>query len=441
VTDQSPTDRVKDFVPGRVTHPFGSGELNQGQRDGLTRHRRVAAPEQFQRRLIHSAVVRRDLGEVIVRVRPIRSGHQDQQRTMGGFSHGKGAGKLSSGQEPIIPSPCAGNDLLPWEPSPEMMPDLDSKLLPDLLVFFEVARVGSISEAARRLHMVQTNVTVRVQKLEDALGARLLDRGARGSRLTAAGEALVPLAARLAALLDDIDLAFQKSDNRNSALLRLGAIETVVATRLPSLLEGCRAKHRWLQFTITSGSSISLIKMLQEGLLDAAFVSYPARSDCLRTEIEFRDELVLLTPPETVAPQAADVVALVDRFPLLIQRLGCSYTERFISYLSRGGSRPPRLIEAGTLEGVLGFVEQGLGIAVVPRTFVDHFARRVRVVSLDEFWEERHVSVHLVSASERSASQGLELFLRHCRIVLGPAQSTLRVPRPRGDFRHRVLKH
>ncbi len=64
-----------------------------------------------------------------------------------------------------------------------MMPDLDSKLLPDLLVFFEVARVGSISEAARRLHMVQTNVTVRVQKLEDALGVRLLDRGARVQHL------------------------------------------------------------------------------------------------------------------------------------------------------------------------------------------------------------------------------------------------------------------
>ena len=45
-----------------------------------------------------------------------------------------------------------------------MMAVVDSKLLPDLLVFFEVARVGSISEAARRLHMVQTNVTVRIQK-------------------------------------------------------------------------------------------------------------------------------------------------------------------------------------------------------------------------------------------------------------------------------------
>lgn len=60
-----------------------------------------------------------------------------------------------------------------------MMAVLDTKLLPDLLVFLEVSRIGSISGAARRLHMVQTNVTVRVQKLEEALGVQLLDRGAR----------------------------------------------------------------------------------------------------------------------------------------------------------------------------------------------------------------------------------------------------------------------
>src|SRR5260370_2410532 len=131
--------------------------------------------------------------------------------------------------------------------------------------------------------------------------------------------------------------------------------------------------------------------MLQEGRLDAAFVSYPARSDRLRTEIEFRDELVLLAPPETVAPQAADVAALGDRFPLLVQRLGCSYTERFISYLSHGRNRPPRLVEAGTLEGVLGFVERGLGIPVVPRTFVEPLAPPVPSLPLHESSKHSHV--------------------------------------------------
>jgi DNA-binding transcriptional LysR family regulator len=315
-----------------------------------------------------------------------------------------------------------------------MMAVVDSKLLPDLLVFFEVARVGSISEAARRLHMVQTNVTVRIQKLEAALGVRLLDRGARGSRLTAGGEALVPLAARLVTLLEDVDLAFQKSDRHNSELLRLGAIETVVAARLPSLLEGSRVKHRWLQFAVTSGSSVKLIKMLQEGHLDAAFVSYPAGSDRLRTEMEFRDELVLVAPQETVGPQAIDVAALADRFPLLIQRLGCSYTEHFISYLSSEGQRRPRVVEAGTLEGVLGFVEQGLGIAILPRSFAEYSSRRVRILLLEEFWPDRFVRVYLVSASERSTSQGLDLFLRHCRMMLNPQEGSLPEKRPPGQL-------
>ncbi len=320
--------------------------------------------------------------------------------------------------------PAADNDLLLWESSPEMMADLDPKLLPDLLIFFEVARVGSISEAARRLHMVQTNVTVRIRKLEDALGVRLLDRGARGSSLTPAGEALEPLVARLAALIDEVDLVFQKSDYRTAELLRLGAIETVVAALLPSLLEACRAKSRWLQFAVTSGSSVTLIKMLQEGRLDAAFVSYPARSDRLKTELEFQDELVLLVPLASDVLAKNDL-ALWDRFPLLIQRLGCSYTERFVSYLSRDGKRSPRLVEAGTLEGVLGFVEQGLGIAIVPRRFAEHLTRRLRIVSLEKFWEKRQISVHLVSASERSVSQGLALFLRQCRIALGSEKSIL----------------
>lgn len=178
---------------------------------------------------------------------------------------------------------------------------------------------------------------------------------------------------------------------------------------------------------------MTLIKALQEGHLDAAFVSYPAHSDRLQTEMVLRDELVLLTPPDPEDSEAPDIMALGDRFPLLIQRLGCSYTERFISHLIGGGSRTPRLVEAGTLEGVLGFVEQGLGIAVVPRTFAERLAQRVRVVSLSEFWKDRYVNIHLVSASQRGPGQGLVMFLRHCRMALGPEQSPLprrRRPQP-----------
>ena len=146
-----------------------------------------------------------------------------------------------------------------------------------------------------------------------------------------------------------------------------------------------------------------------------------------------KDELVLLAPPDPAASEAPDAMALADRFPLLIQRLGCSYTERFISHLMASGTRTPRLVEAGTLEGVLGFVEQGLGIAVVPRTFAERLAQRVQVVSLSEFWKDRHVNIHLVSASQREPGQGLALFLRHCRSVLGAGEPTEGNKRNKGD--------
>jgi DNA-binding transcriptional LysR family regulator len=92
-------------------------------------------------------------------------------------------------------------------------------------------------------------------------------------------------------------------------------------------------------------------------------------------------------------------------------------------------------VEVGTLEGVLGFVEQGLGIAVLPRTFAEYSARRVGILLLEEFWPDRFVRVYLVSASERSTSQGLGLFLRHCQMALNPPQGSLPEKQPRGSSR------
>jgi len=85
---------------------------------------------------------------------------------------------------------------------------MDPKLLPDVLVFLEVTTSGSISKAARRLHTVQTNVSARMQKLEAALGHRLLIRTNRGIHLTSIGETLLPTARRLGSLLGELGQAF-----------------------------------------------------------------------------------------------------------------------------------------------------------------------------------------------------------------------------------------
>ncbi|MBV8276819.1 MAG: LysR family transcriptional regulator [Verrucomicrobia bacterium] len=94
--------------------------------------------------------------------------------------------------------------------------EMDPKLLPDVLVFLEVAISGSISKAARRLHTVQTNVSARMQKLEAALGHRVLIRTNRGIRLTPAGETLLSTARRLGSLLGELGQAFPSSSSHQA---------------------------------------------------------------------------------------------------------------------------------------------------------------------------------------------------------------------------------
>ena len=73
----------------------------------------------------------------------------------------------------------------------------------DLKFFEEVAQSGGMSRAAKKLNTVQSNVTRRIRTLESELNVSLFNRTGRGVSLTPAGEQLLPLAIRVARLIDE----------------------------------------------------------------------------------------------------------------------------------------------------------------------------------------------------------------------------------------------
>ena len=81
------------------------------------------------------------------------------------------------------------------------------KLLPSLLIFAEVAKRQSFTEAAAYLNMSKSGVSQHVSRLEEQVGLQLLSRHTRGMSLTVAGEKLL---SRSALLKDHVDLAFQE---------------------------------------------------------------------------------------------------------------------------------------------------------------------------------------------------------------------------------------
>jgi DNA-binding transcriptional LysR family regulator len=292
---------------------------------------------------------------------------------------------------------------------------MDSHLLPDVLVFLQVVRSGSITKAASRLNMVQSNVTARIRKLEDALGVPLLSRHARGVRLTSGGEAVLPMALRLDALWNDLGYAFGRRIPAREAKLRLGAIETVAAVQLPGLVSQFLRTSPHVDVSVQAGSSSQLIKQVKEGELDAAFVSRAFGLPDFREELVLQDKLVILAP-RTIKTISDLFNASRNGLKVMVQRLGCSYTEKLLQLLGAHGCRPDRIMEIGTLEGIIGLVEAGVGVATMPESFVRPLLRGRKLVLLQVPKEMGKIQTYVVCASSSESSLLVNAFVDHCRI-------------------------
>jgi DNA-binding transcriptional LysR family regulator len=103
---------------------------------------------------------------------------------------------------------------------------------------------------------VQSNVTARIKRLEDEIGATLIVRGSRKLRLTAEGEALMPFALRLEELFRDINGHFRGDEEPRTGSLRIGAIETFAASLLVVLIARFTARRPFIDISVQTENRI-----------------------------------------------------------------------------------------------------------------------------------------------------------------------------------------
>jgi len=287
---------------------------------------------------------------------------------------------------------------------------MDHWILPDLVVFLEVVRAGSFTRAAERLHTVQSNVTARIKQLERITGAKLLQRDAHGIRPTPAGEATLALALRADVILQDLRLTFAQAAPRPPGRLRIGSIETTAASHLPAVVARFASRHPGVEISVETGSSAALLQQLKAGELDAVFVSRAPGLTGFREIPAFVDELTIVAPAG-IRSVAALLAAGKSPVKVLVQRLGCSYTERLLAYLALKSPRGHHLRQLGTLEGVLGFVEVGAGIAAMPRAFATAAAGRRKLKFLPLPAKFSRLRTYVVAPDRKDTSFAVNEFV------------------------------
>ncbi|MCD8370585.1 MAG: LysR family transcriptional regulator [Clostridiales bacterium] len=144
-----------------------------------------------------------------------------------------------------------------------------------LRYFIEVAREGSITGAAKTLHISQPTLSKQLKELESELGCKLFVRGNYNVRLTEEGILLRKRAEDILDMADKTIDEFQSLNDVTGGDVRIGCAESWLIHHLASAIREFRLQYPGLRFHITSGDTRVVVNDLEQGLSDFAVIVEP----------------------------------------------------------------------------------------------------------------------------------------------------------------------
>jgi len=233
--------------------------------------------------------------------------------------------------------------------------------------FVAVAELGGFSRAARELHLTQTALTRRVQKLEAYLGLKLLDRTTRRVELSTVGREFLPQAR---ALVQDMTSAVERLKDMSrsgSGQLALACIPSMSSHLLPGLIRAYAQAHPGNRIRLHDGSSSEVRQAVLDGQADLGIALHGEPHPDLEERALFSDPLVVLCRSPHPLENATEVRWADLHDTELIGVSSFMATRIFMDYqLARHGIRLQGRYEVQHHATAINLVAAGVGAAILP---------------------------------------------------------------------------
>jgi DNA-binding transcriptional LysR family regulator len=256
---------------------------------------------------------------------------------------------------------------------------IDSTLFPAVETLLAVARTGSVGAAARQRHITSSAVSQQIRRLETHLGLKLFERAGRGIRLTAAGEAALPVVRELWSGAEVAFAQLAELAGRPAVTVRVAASDYLGKGLLAPVLRDLLEEDPPVRFEIVTTHSRAGVRLVAAGDVDLAVVTGQETPRGLEERHLFDQPFVWVGPRRA----ARDRERLTDRLrrePVL--RLAAESRGRAVldQYLADERIRPVSTIDVPSVSLLLSYVSGGLGIGLVPALALAE-APRDRVVT------------------------------------------------------------
>jgi DNA-binding transcriptional LysR family regulator len=248
--------------------------------------------------------------------------------------------------------------------------------LSSIEIFLAVASDQSVTKAARAVGRVPSNITTRIQLLEQDLGVALFSRDGKKMTLTREGQTFLTYANRLTALALEARQAVRPLTPTGN--LRVGTMESTAASRLPAALTQFNRMWPDVSVRLTMGVSPDLTQSVVAGALDCALIARPPQDVLmlqhsfqedlrkLESEVIFVEELVILLPPGHPAITMASDLRVGS---LAALEPSCTY-RRVAEHWARQSSSIGTM-EVGSYHAILASVATGQAAGVMPRSVLE----------------------------------------------------------------------
>jgi DNA-binding transcriptional LysR family regulator len=285
--------------------------------------------------------------------------------------------------------------------------------LGQLEAFVQVAARRSFSRAADTLGVTQPSVTARIQALERDLAETLFERNGRGVTLTEAGTFFLPHAQRVLRALQDGRDAVDSLRQLELGTLRLGAAPTISTYVLPELLRLFRSRYPGLEVSVRSEYSEQIVRMVLADEVQVGLERSITHPEVVAVPL-YQDEVVLIVAPRhPFAKRGIASVEEVSRQSLIMFNRESGYHRLVNDALRRAGVLPSPTMELDNMEATKKMVEEGLGIAMLPKLAIEHELRRgeLRQIRVDGMTMPRP-EIALIYRRGRPLSRAAVAFVR-----------------------------
>src|SRR4051812_19558707 len=273
-------------------------------------------------------------------------------------------------------------------------------------VLREVAVRGSFSAAAESLSFTQSAISQQIAALEREAGCTLVQRNARGIRLTEAGEALVRHADAILARLSEAEAELEAIAGLRGGRLRLASFESAAATLMPLAIAAFRAEHPDIELSMLMMEPEDSAPLLKAGELGLA-LGLDAR---LRGGVDGVVRHHLITDPMFIAMPADHPYAhkrnlrladLADD-PWIAGTTDCECNRLINRACAVAGFEPRIVFQTDDYTAMQGFVAAGVGVSLIAELGLTSIRDDIAVRSLGREPRVREVYAATLADAHRT---------------------------------------